>query len=116
MARILLVDDETTLLGLLKRYLERHGYQVDIAESADAALALFRASPGEFGIVVTDLTLDGTTGDELIGQMREFNSSLPALIASGYPHEPQLKNVGFLQKPFLPQMLVDAIEKALKQS
>jgi hypothetical protein len=37
------------------------------------------------------------------------------LIASGYPYEPQLKGVGFLLKPFLPQMLAEHIESVLKR-
>jgi DNA-binding NtrC family response regulator len=114
MRRILIVDDEPTLLSLLKRYLERQGYEVETCESAEAALRVFRAAPGNFAAVVSDLTLDGMTGEELIAEMRRLNPSIPALIASGYPYEPRLKNVGFLQKPFLPQMLTDAIAKTLK--
>ncbi|MEI9813793.1 MAG: hypothetical protein WDO18_14610 [Acidobacteriota bacterium] len=38
-------------------------------------------------------------GEELLGKIRALNAAIPALIASGYPYEPQLTGVGFLQKP-----------------
>ncbi|MEP6963163.1 MAG: response regulator, partial [Acidobacteriota bacterium] len=109
MARLLVVDDEAALLALLGRYLERCGHAVKACTTADAALAEFLAAPTAFDLVVTDLTLDGMSGEEMLGKMRQKNPKIPAVIASGYPYEPHLKGVQFLQKPFLPQMLVDMI-------
>jgi DNA-binding NtrC family response regulator len=115
MARLLLVDDEAMLLQLLKRYLERQGHQVETAESAEAALENFGAKATEFDLVISDLTLPGMNGEQLVGELRRIHPKLPGVIASGYPFEPQLKQVDFLQKPFLPQMLVEQIEKTLKR-
>jgi len=115
MARLLIVDDEAPLLALLGRYLERRGYEVELHGTPEAALAAFTAEPAKFDMLVTDLSLPGMNGEELIGQVRRKNPKLPAVIASGYPYEPQAANVQFLQKPFLPQMLVDLLEKALKR-
>lgn len=115
MAHLLLVDDEATLLQLLRRYLERQGHQVETAESAEAAIENFGSSANEFDLVISDLTLPGVNGEQLVEVLRRTNPKLPGVIASGYPFEPQLKNVAFLQKPFLPQMLVDQIEKSLKR-
>jgi DNA-binding NtrC family response regulator len=53
-------------------------------------------------------------GEELIGKLREMRPQLPAIITSGYPYQPQASGIGFVQKPFLPQALVEQIEKALK--
>jgi two-component system, cell cycle sensor histidine kinase and response regulator CckA len=114
MRRLLIVDDEPTLLQLLKRYLERQGYAVETAESGEEAVTMFDADPHRFDMVVTDLTLPGMNGAELLAKMRAKNAALPALISSGYPYEPQLKGVGFLLKPFLPQMLAEQITKAMK--
>ena len=113
-ARLLIVDDEPTLLALLRRYLERLGYEVDTAASSRDALARFSREPAGYGMVIADLTLAGMNGEEMIGRMRAANPKLRALIASGYPYEPSLANVGFLQKPFLPDMLAEAVKKALK--
>lgn len=114
MAKILIVDDEPTLLTLLTRFLERQGHQVTACDSAQAALREFTARSHEYSLVISDLTLDGLTGEDLIEQLRAIKPGLPALIASGYPHEPRIPGVGFLQKPFMPQALGQAIDRLLK--
>ena len=114
MAKILIVDDEPTLLTLLTRFLQRQGHEVTACESADAALREFRARPDEFALAISDLTLPDIKGADLIAQLRSIKPGLPALITSGYPYEPQLPGVGFLQKPFMPQALAQALEKLLK--
>jgi DNA-binding NtrC family response regulator len=115
-ARLLIVDDELALLGLLKRYLERLGYQVDLAGTAEEALAIFTAAPRSYACVLTDLTMPGMNGEELVERMRELTPKLPAIISSGYPYQPKSARTGFLQKPYLPQMLVEAVEKILGKS
>jgi DNA-binding NtrC family response regulator len=113
-ARLLLVDDDPALADLLKKYLARLGYQVDACTSPEDALALFEADPDRYALVLTDLTLPRINGEEMLGRMRARNPRLRAVIASGYPYQPRAAHVGFLQKPFLPKMLADEIEKALK--
>jgi CheY-like chemotaxis protein len=112
--RILLVDDEAPLLDLLKRYLERLGYQVDSCLTPANALALFEADPKQYALVLTDLTLPGMKGDEMLVRMRLLSPKLRAIIASGYPYEARGKRTRSLQKPFLPKMLADEIEDLLK--
>lgn len=112
MSRLLIVDDEPTLLQLLRRYLERQGHQVETCESGEAALVI-STGVGDFDLLITDLTLPGINGAELIARMRATQPALPALIASGYPYVPQLPGVRFLQKPFLPNMLAEEISKIL---
>ena len=109
--RLLIVDDEPAVLDLLKRYLERVGYSVEMSASAEAALDLFEAAPYGYDLVITDLKLPGMGGEDLLKRMRARNPSVRALIASGYPHRPALANVGFLLKPYLPKMMVDSIER-----
>lgn len=113
-ARILLVDDEAPLLDLLKRYLERLGYEVDACLNSEAALALFEQDPSRYVLVLTDLTLPGIDGEEMIERMRVRAPKLRVIVASGYPYEPTNKRTGFLLKPFLPKMLAEQIEKILK--
>ena len=61
--RILLVDDDASLLKLLRIRLEAEGYAVTTAESAEEALQLLRNSPSD--LVITDLRMEGTSGLEL---------------------------------------------------
>jgi DNA-binding response OmpR family regulator len=112
--RILLVDDEAPLADLLQRYLERLGYQVDACLTAEDAVARFEQEPGRYTLVLTDLTLPGMGGDALLARLRETDPQLRAIVSSGYPYQPTSKLTGFLQKPFLPRMLVEEIEAILK--
>jgi CheY-like chemotaxis protein len=114
--RLLIVDDEPMLLDLLRRYLERMGYQVETFTDPAEALKSFESGPQRFAMVIADLNLPGMDGEELIDRVRRLNPKLPALISSGLPHQPRLANTGFLQKPFLPQMLIDEVEKVLKRA
>jgi DNA-binding NtrC family response regulator len=113
--RLLIVDDEPNLLDLLRRYLGRLGYEVETRGDAQDALALFQAEPERFSMAIADLSLPGFSGEELIERMRLLRPGLPAIITSGYPHQPRAAGIGFLQKPFLPQALAEAVEKALAQ-
>jgi DNA-binding NtrC family response regulator len=113
-ARLLLVEDEPALANLLKKYLERLGYQVDACAQADAALALLDAHPEDYALLITDLSLPDMSGEELLTRSRLRAPHLRAIIASGYPYEPRAEGVEFLQKPFLPNLLAQAVERALK--
>jgi DNA-binding NtrC family response regulator len=113
---LLIVDDEPKLLDLLHRYLGRLGYEVKTCGDAAEALALFQAEPDRFSMAITDLSLPALNGEELIERMRQIRPGLPAIITSGYPYQPRGAGISFLQKPFLPQMLAEAVEKALKGS
>jgi DNA-binding NtrC family response regulator len=113
--RLLVVDDEAALLQLLRRYLERLGYRVDTAATAEDALTQFSASPNDYAAIVTDMTLPGMNGEELLERMRTVRPGVPALISSGYPYEARSAATGFLQKPYLPAMLAEALERLLKR-
>jgi len=112
--RLLIIDDEPNLLDLVRRYLGRLGYQVETCEDGLSALALLQAEPERFSMAVTDLSLPDVNGEELIDRMRKIRPGLPAIITSGYPYEPRAADIRFLQKPFLPQALAEAVENALK--
>jgi hypothetical protein len=54
------------------------------------------------------------SGEELVARSRDRTPGLRAIIASGYPYEPRAPGIEFLQKPFLPNLLAQAIERVLK--
>jgi FixJ family two-component response regulator len=76
-------------------------------------LAQFQADPAHYALVLTDLTLPGMSGEEMLDRMRATRPTLRAIISSGYPHVPRSKKVVFLQKPFVPKMLAEAIATLL---
>ena len=120
-ARILLVEDELPLLQLLEKYLVRLGYEVEAYSKALHALDAFTATPGRYDLVIADLGIPDMPGDTLLTRMLAIKPDLLYLICSGSPFfvaslPPELRRqVIFLQKPFLPKMLADAIEQLLSR-
>jgi CheY-like chemotaxis protein len=111
--RLLLVDDEPALLDLLKKYLERLGYEVDAHGSPQEALSAFEQDPLRYALVLTDLTLPVIRGDQMLERMRERNPKLRAIISSGYPYQPRSGQTGFLLKPYAPKMLAELIKSLI---
>lgn len=111
---MLLVDDEPPLLELLTRYLERVGYAVDACSNPESALEMFAADPARYALVLTDLTLEGISGEQMVERMRALNPALRAIVSSGYPYRPKSTATAFLLKPYVPKMLADTIAKMLK--
>src|SRR5437868_2109692 len=67
-SQILIVDDDRAILGALQRLLEREGYQVRSATSAEEAIALLEAQPVELALL--DIALPGQDGLSLCRQIR----------------------------------------------
>jgi len=117
--RILIVDDEPTLLRMMAVYLGRLGYSVTVAGTTEQAWANVEAAPGEFGVAVLDATMPGIGLNDLARKMLAASPSLCVLAASGYPVDMGALaaqtpgRVEFLQKPFTPEMLAAAVRRLL---
>lgn len=98
--RLLLVDDDPSLVRLMAMALEREGWDVAAATS----LAEAKAFSGPFAVVIADVRLPNGDGRHL----RELYPTVPFLTVSGAPQErPDLV------KPFSMAMLRDAVERAV---
>ncbi len=96
----------------MERYLRRMGYEVTACQSGRAALSTFGETGADFDVVITDLRLPDVPGGQLLARMREQMPHLRAIVCSGaIPRNSDLQGAEFLQKPYLPRMLVDAIER-----
>jgi DNA-binding NtrC family response regulator len=88
---------------------------------ADEALALFEANPDAYTLLVADITLPDMPGNEMAVQMAGRNPQLRILLCSGYPFavdslpESIRGRFSSLQKPFLPNMLAEALEQLLQR-
>ncbi len=82
--RILLVDDDESIVFLITRLLERQGYRVSGYTDPHTAVAAVRAAPGEFDLVVTDYNMPGMSGLEVARALRQIRADLPVALASGY--------------------------------
>jgi PAS domain S-box-containing protein len=81
---ILLVDDEKELLWAEKELLEDLGYAVSAFTNPVESLEAFRLNPGGVDIVITDMTMPGITGLELIKKIRNLKPGQPAILCTGY--------------------------------
>lgn len=116
MPRILIVDDEEADRLLVQAILARAGYETVVAPSGEDAFRSFL----ETGIdaVITDLQMPDVHGFELITILREFDPA-PAVIAisgSGAIQLHMAESLGArwtLQKPLNPELLLDAVKRAL---
>jgi PAS domain S-box-containing protein len=86
--RVLLVEDEASLLALTAEVLARLGYEPVSFSESYAALAAFKADPRSFDVVITDDLMPGLTGTELAKRLRRHRPDLPIVLVSGYsaPH------------------------------
>ena len=83
-ARILFVDDEELLTCIMEQALTKLGYVVEAATQPEAALALVRAEPRRFALVITDQTMPGMTGMALAGELRLLNPAQLIILTTGY--------------------------------
>jgi CheY-like chemotaxis protein len=118
--RILLIDDEAAVLDVTKRILERLGFQVTATSSSVDALDLFRADPGLFDLIITDMTMPHMTGDKLARQIMEIRLGMPVILYTGFSEditEGQARAMGirgFVMKPSKMKDLSEIIRKVLE--
>ncbi|MDX2188120.1 MAG: ATP-binding protein [Opitutaceae bacterium] len=116
--RILVVDDEATIANFIANRLRRLGYEVDVFNEPRVALDRFLADPYRYTAIVTDLTMPGMTGLQLLQAARE-RKVVPAVIVSGYGVElgstdpASLTRCLLLPKPFNGNDLARAIQQVL---
>jgi two-component system cell cycle sensor histidine kinase/response regulator CckA len=116
---ILLVDDEPSLIQITSKFLQRAGYQTTSVRSGMEALQAFERQPGQFHLVITDLTMPEMSGAVLAQTLNANHPTLPVVIISGFDGAEALNgdatpNIrALLQKPFTPDMLVRTIRSAL---
>jgi PAS domain S-box-containing protein len=106
--RILFVDDEDVLVQLGQKTLTELGYEVDVATEPAVALAMVRADPQRFALVITDQTMPEITGLALAGQLLKIRPKLPIIITTGYSAsltEAQIEAVGIRKLLFKPTTL-----------
>jgi len=81
---ILYIDDEAPIAKMGGRILGGLGYQVAVQTSSAEALELFRSKPGDFDLVITDMTMPDMTGDVLAAEMMATRPDIPVILCTGY--------------------------------
>lgn len=80
--RLLIVEDEDTLCQSLQRVFMKEGYEVDRAESAEAAFKLLEQK--SYDLIITDIILPGISGIELLTRYRKQNPAQKVIIITAY--------------------------------
>ena len=122
MQRILIIDDEPHILLMLKKMLERAGYEIDIASDGNEGLNLFEKSPSD--LVITDIIMPEKEGLETIRAMRRIQPDLKIIAMSGggkisadnYLETAKIFGASkVLEKPFGKDDMVAAVKELLEE-
>jgi len=116
---VLVVDDDARMLELMRRALERQGFQVTTAEDGTVALETMRHELPE--VVITDLEMPNTDGVETLRQIRQDWGLLPVIILTGFPDAEILRRAmefspfTLLAKPCPTEQLIETIRSLCLQ-
>ena len=116
---ILVVEDETSLLEMVRKVLERYHYRILIASSGVEALRVWDEHEGRIDLLLTDMIMPGgVTGSDLAANLKKRKPGLKVIFTSGYSSELVGKDFGhgdtlFLSKPYQPQQVARMIRDTL---
>ena len=117
---VLVVDDESGVAEVLRQFLRRLGYQVDVETDPVMAAGLFSGEP-VYDLLITDMTMPKMTGLDLVGEIRRRGDGLPVIICTGHsplmddPRVSELDITAFAMKPVgfsdLSKLVRDALDR-----
>ncbi len=116
---VLVVEDETSVLKLVRRLLEAEHYVVLSAQDADEALLLAGQHRGPIHLLLTDVVMPGINGITLAERFAPLRPQTPVLFMSGYADaaivQRDIIDAGraFLQKPFAPERLLSRVRDVI---
>lgn len=117
MARILLVDDEGSVLRSLDVLLRTEGHEV--VSVNDGIEALKRLEDKAFDLLITDLRMAPIDGIEVLKRAREKSPSMPLIVISAYTSDQVVQRCmalgcrAYIKKPFRIQEVIDAVRQAV---
>ncbi|MFN0043059.1 MAG: ATP-binding protein, partial [Alphaproteobacteria bacterium] len=117
---ILFIDDESSLVRIGQRTLERAGYKVDGFTDSIAALKAFRAAPGRWDLIITDQTMPNLTGINLAREVIAARPDMPVILCTGFSDSIDdgiVRAAGireFVMKPVAGAELAELVGKVMK--
>jgi DNA-binding NtrC family response regulator len=117
MADILVVDDDDVIRDTLCELLEME-YSCQTADTAEGALAKLESQ--RFDVVLTDVSLPGLSGMELLERVRELYPGTPVIVISGISDQEQAQSLiskgafDYLLKPFRLEVVEESVRRALE--
>lgn len=119
---ILLVEDELSVLNLVRQTLIRYGYTILSTTKPEEAVRISREHAGEIDLLLTDVVMPQMNGRELATTIAALRPGITCVFMSGYSNQVISENgvmdksLHFIQKPFLPAELAQLIRRALSSS
>ena len=114
---IILVEDHSALLKVVKQILEDANFTVIPATNAKQAIRLEAEFPGTIDLLLRDVRMTGTSGPALAKRLKERRPQMRVVLMSGYPGGALLVlNYGwhYIEKPFVASVLVNRIKDVLR--
>jgi CheY-like chemotaxis protein len=119
--RILLIDDEATLVEATQNMLQNIGYRVIGVTSSKEALNIFEAQPDVFDIVITDQVMPDLTGIDLVKKITHIRPNIPLILMTGFSESvsaEESENLGidaYLMKPVDTRKMATTIRRVLEK-
>jgi DNA-binding response OmpR family regulator len=118
-AKILVVEDNEDINGILRRYLEMEGYQATGAFSGTEAKLLL--SMKQYDLILLDLMIPGISGEELIGEIRKENDTPIIVISAKSALEDKVRTLktgadDYITKPFEREEVLARVTAILRRS
>lgn len=120
MKKILIIDDDMDMCRLLSHFLQRKGFETDVAYTASKGLAKF--AEGHFDLVLCDFRLGDKDGREVLQEIRKQDAAAIVIIITGYSDIKMAVEVmrhgafDYITKPLIPEEVINLINKALATS
>ena len=119
--KVLVIDDDPVLVQLITEMLDIMGYDSVSSISSKEGLEIFKSSPKDFDLVITDMTMPEINGDILAREIISIRKNIPIILCTGFNErmsEPQAKEIGiceFVMKPVNMKTLSGVIEKTINK-
>lgn len=116
--RVLLAEDEPGLLRSYRRILDGAGYEVEVVDDGAAGVALFKSGT-PFDVVISDVSMPGMSGLELLRQVHEHDRFAPVVLMTGGPtldsaiRAVEYGALKYLTKPFAAEDLLATVSRAI---
>lgn len=118
MEKILIIEDEDFLRDILKRYLEKEGYQVIEANNGEVGIKKF--SEDNFSLILLDVMLPGIQGWEVCKEIKKTSDTPIIMLTALSDEDDEVRGLelgveDYIGKPFKPKVLVARINSLIKR-
>jgi signal transduction histidine kinase/ActR/RegA family two-component response regulator len=118
--RILVIDDDPTVVRIVERMLTRVGYEVESCNSGEEGLRAIAQNPERYDLAMVDMEMPGINGEAVATEIRAKEYSIRLILSSGYTKDvlssenADILFDAFIQKPYRVQELFETVTQVLE--